>query len=95
LQAKADLFGQENDLLTQQVNSLREQVLQLRQILMQHKDCPVTGQQGITPQMFLTYIGSQDTAAMSYPVNGVSQPMAMMVADARTAPPPQQVMPRT
>jgi ATF/CREB family transcription factor len=95
LQAKADLYGQENDLLTQQVNSLREQVLQLRQILMQHKDCPVTNAQGITPQMFLTYIGSQDNTAMAYPVNGVAPPMAMIVADPRTAPPPPQVIPRT
>lgn len=91
LQAKADLYGQENDLLTQQVNTLREQVLQLRQILMQHKDCPVTNSQGITPQLFLTYIGSQDNTAMAYPVNGVVPPMGMIV-DGRNGPPP---IPRT
>jgi hypothetical protein len=60
---------------------------------MQHKDCTVTAQQGITPQMFLTYIG-QDTATMAYPVNGVAPGMGMMV-DSRNGPPPQQVMPRT
>jgi hypothetical protein len=60
---------------------------------MQHKDCPITAQQGITPQMFLTYISSQENAAMAYPVNGVAPPMGMIV-DTRNGPQPQ-VIPRT
>jgi len=43
--------------------------------------------------MFLTYITSQENAAMAYPVNGVAPPMGMIV-DARNGP-QQQVMPRT
>jgi hypothetical protein len=62
---------------------------------MQHKDCPVTAQQGITPQLFLTLIGSPESAPMAYPVNGVTtQPMGIIV-DGRNGPPPPQVIPRT
>jgi hypothetical protein len=61
---------------------------------MQHKDCPVTAQQGITQQLFLTLIGSQENAPMAYPVNGVAPPMGMIV-DGRNGPAQPQVMPRT
>ena len=62
---------------------------------MQHKDCPVTGQQGITPPLFLTLIGSPENAPMAYPVNGVAPPPMGMIVDGRNGPPPPQVISRT
>jgi len=47
LQAKVELYGNENDNLMQQLTSLREEVVNLKTLLMAHKDCPVTAQQGL------------------------------------------------
>jgi ATF/CREB family transcription factor len=94
LQAKVELYSQENDALTHTVNQLREHVMGLRNILQQHKDCPVTLQQGLNPQTFMAYMNS-DT--MSYmPVNGVAQSMGVMMADGRQGPGnAAQVIPRS
>ena len=47
LQAKVEIFTSENDSLTAQVASLREEVVGLKTLLLQHKDCPVSQQQGL------------------------------------------------
>jgi hypothetical protein len=38
--------------------------MQLRTLLVQHKDCPVTIQQGINPQTFMNFINSTEVPYM-------------------------------
>lgn len=47
LQNKVELFSSENDQLTAQITQLREEVVNLKTLLLAHKDCPVTQQQGL------------------------------------------------
>jgi ATF/CREB family transcription factor len=47
LQTKVEMFSSENDALTAQVTQLREEVVNLKTLLLAHKDCPVTQQQGL------------------------------------------------
>ncbi|KAK7756018.1 Transcription factor [Diatrype stigma] len=47
LQNKVELFSSENDALTAQISQLREEVVNLKTLLLAHKDCPVTQQQGL------------------------------------------------
>jgi ATF/CREB family transcription factor len=47
LQSKVEMFSSENDALTAQITQLREEVVNLKTLLLAHKDCPVTQQQGI------------------------------------------------
>jgi ATF/CREB family transcription factor len=42
-----EVFTAENDALTAQITSLREEVVNLKTLLLAHKDCPVTQQQGL------------------------------------------------
>lgn len=41
------MFSTENDALTAQITQLREEVVNLKTLLLAHKDCPVTQQQGL------------------------------------------------
>ncbi|TVY68621.1 Transcription factor atf1 [Lachnellula suecica] len=62
LQQKVELFSQENDQLSQQISGLREEVVNLKTILMAHKDCAVSQQQGLGGmgmQQFIDGYGSQ------------------------------------
>ncbi|TGJ77563.1 hypothetical protein E0Z10_g10710 [Xylaria hypoxylon] len=47
LQNKVEMFSTENDALTSQITALREEVVNLKTLLLAHKDCPVTQQQGL------------------------------------------------
>jgi ATF/CREB family transcription factor len=47
LQSKVEMFSNENDALTAQITQLREEVVNLKTLLLAHKDCPVTQQQGM------------------------------------------------
>ncbi len=47
LQTKVEMYGTENDNLTAQISQLREEVVNLKTLLLAHKDCPVTQQQGL------------------------------------------------
>lgn len=47
LQTKVEMFSTENDALTAQITQLREEVVNLKTLLLAHKDCPVTQQQGL------------------------------------------------
>lgn len=47
LQSKVEMFSSENDQLTAQISQLREEVVNLKTLLLAHKDCPVTQQQGL------------------------------------------------
>ncbi len=41
------MFSTENESLTAQIGALREEVVNLKTLLLAHKDCPVTQQQGL------------------------------------------------
>ncbi|KAB8737504.1 hypothetical protein FH972_026463 [Carpinus fangiana] len=47
LQTKVEIFTSENDALSAQCTSLREEVVQLKTLLLAHKDCPISHQQGL------------------------------------------------
>lgn len=47
LQGKVETYQAENEQLSQQVAMLREEVVNLKTLLLAHKDCPVTQQQGL------------------------------------------------
>ncbi|KAG8428005.1 Transcription factor [Metarhizium acridum] len=47
LQNKVEMYSSENDALTAQITQLREEVVNLKTLLLAHKDCPVTQQQGL------------------------------------------------
>ena len=47
LQQKVETYGSENDHLLGQISQLREEVVNLKTLLLAHKDCPVTQQQGL------------------------------------------------
>lgn len=48
LQQKVEIFGSENENLNAQINHLREEIVNLKTLLLAHKDCPVSQQQGIS-----------------------------------------------
>lgn len=62
LQQKVELFSTENDQLSQQISQLREEIVNLKTILIAHKDCPVSQQQGLGGmgmQQFIDGYGGQ------------------------------------
>ncbi|KAL8364178.1 hypothetical protein RB601_009767 [Gaeumannomyces tritici] len=70
LQSKVEIYSQENDQLTQQIAQLREEVVNLKTLLLAHKDCPVTQQQGLHGAFM------QQQAAME-PFNAQMNPYGM------------------
>jgi ATF/CREB family transcription factor len=62
LQSKVEMYSTENDSLSMQISQLREEVVNLKTLLLAHKDCPVSQQQGLS-------------LAMQQIVEGYSQPM--------------------
>ncbi|KAJ2901478.1 bZIP transcription factor [Zalerion maritima] len=59
LQNKVELYSQENDQLTAQITALREEIVNLKTLLLAHKDCPVTQQQGLG-QAFMPQTSNMD-----------------------------------
>lgn len=51
LQNKVELYTSENDVLQNQLQQLREEVVQLKTLLLAHKDCPISQQQGYQNMM--------------------------------------------
>jgi ATF/CREB family transcription factor len=47
LQHKVEVFSSENDALNSQINALRDEVVNLKTMLLAHKDCPISQQQGL------------------------------------------------
>ncbi|KJR83232.1 activating transcription factor, other eukaryote [Sporothrix schenckii 1099-18] len=47
LQTKVELYSTENENLSSQINQLREEIVNLKTLLLAHKDCPITQQQGL------------------------------------------------
>ncbi|GAP84575.1 putative bzip transcription factor [Rosellinia necatrix] len=66
LQSKVEMFSQENDSLTTQILQLREEVVNLKTLLLAHKDCPVTQQQGLHGAYMQQTMESYDPQANPY-----------------------------
>ncbi|KAI1344835.1 Aft1 HRA domain-containing protein [Xylariaceae sp. FL0016] len=72
LQNKVEMFSSENDALTAQISQLREEVVNLKTLLLAHKDCPVTQQQGLhgafMQQAMDTYNPQMNPYGMAAPI---------------------------
>ncbi|KAI4591460.1 hypothetical protein KJ359_001012 [Pestalotiopsis sp. 9143b] len=79
LQNKVEIFSSENDALTAQISQLREEVVNLKTLLLAHKDCPVTQQQGLhgafMQQAMETYNPQMNPYGMAAPPMGAQQPV--------------------
>lgn len=67
------MFSSENDALTAQITQLREEVVNLKTLLLAHKDCPVTQQQGIhgyMNQVVEPYNSQMNPYGMAAPMGG-------------------------
>ncbi|KAI1850617.1 hypothetical protein JX265_004327 [Neoarthrinium moseri] len=80
LQNKVEIFSSENDALTAQISQLREEVVNLKTLLLAHKDCPVTQQQGLhgafMQQAMETYNPQMNPYGMAAPPMGNQPVMA-------------------
>ncbi|KAL9105746.1 MAG: hypothetical protein Q9227_009134 [Pyrenula ochraceoflavens] len=66
LQNKVEIFSSENDALTAQVQQLREEIVNLKTLLLAHKDCPVSQQQGI-PGLIMSGMPGDPQMPSGYP----------------------------
>lgn len=80
LQTKVEMFSNENDALTAQITQLREEVVNLKTLLLAHKDCPVTQQQGLhgayMSQVVEPFNAQMNPYGMAGPMPGQQQVMA-------------------
>lgn len=85
LQQKVEIYTAENDSLNAQLSALRDEVVNLKTILVAHKDCPVSQQQGIAG------MGMHQMLEGSYngQINGQMNPYGMAAMNAQQQ---QQVM---
>ncbi|KAL2126808.1 hypothetical protein VTI74DRAFT_193 [Chaetomium olivicolor] len=72
LQTKVEMFSSENETLNATITQLREEVVNLKTLLLAHKDCPVTHQQGIQG----AYL-QQTLEAFQPPINPYGMPAPM------------------
>ncbi|KAE8454033.1 hypothetical protein EG329_007809 [Mollisiaceae sp. DMI_Dod_QoI] len=81
LQQKVEIYTAENDNLNAQLSALREEVVNLKTILVAHKDCPVSQQQGIAGmgmhQMLESYNGQMNPYGMAAAMNAQQQQQVM------------------
>jgi len=99
LQAKVELFSTENDALSQSVTQLREELVNLKTIMLAHKDCPVSIQQGIAGPAMSMYLGADQHAnpygmAMQQQPNGMQAGMQMPMQQQGSGPQGQANMQR-
>ncbi|KAG5919721.1 hypothetical protein E4U61_000607 [Claviceps capensis] len=80
LQNKVEMYSSENDALTAQITQLREEVVNLKTLLLAHKDCPVTQQQGLhgpyMAQVVEPYNAQMNPYGMAGPIPNQQQVMA-------------------
>ncbi|KAI9716969.1 MAG: hypothetical protein M1828_007483 [Chrysothrix sp. TS-e1954] len=84
LQTKVEIFTSENDALSAQCTQLREEIMNLKTLLLAHKDCPVSHQQGIAGNTMAQVIGDFNPHAYGMMPNG-QQVMGMQGGQGTTA----------
>jgi len=77
LQTKVEIFTQENDALSQQCTQLREEIVQLKTLLLQHKDCAVSHQQGLGGNNMAQVMGNFEPQHNPYGMPGMPNPAMM------------------
>jgi ATF/CREB family transcription factor len=79
LQHKVEVFTSENDALNAQINSLRDEVVNLKSLLLAHKDCPVSQQQGLAGMQMQQLIehGAYGGQMNPYGLGGMPQQQIM------------------
>ncbi len=65
LQQKVEIYTAENDSLNQQMGQLRDEIVNLKTLLLAHKDCPVSQQQGLGAIGLTHLMDSQFTGQMN------------------------------
>jgi ATF/CREB family transcription factor len=65
LQNKVEVYSAENEHLTNQIAQLREEVVNLKTLLLAHKDCPISQQQGVPGAAYM----QQPMDAFNAPIN--------------------------
>jgi ATF/CREB family transcription factor len=78
LQQKVEIFSTENDALSQQIGALREELVNLKTLLLQHKDCPVTAQQGIGPMVHQLQMEGYNQQMSHNPYGMAGMPQGVM-----------------
>lgn len=78
LQSKVELYSSENENLSSQINQLREEIVNLKTLLLAHKDCPISQQQGLQgsaymPQSMEPFNPQMNPYGMAAPI--ASQPV--------------------
>lgn len=70
LQTKVEIFTSENDALSAQCTQLREEVINLKTLLLAHKDCPISHQQGLGGQAMAQFMGEFNPHGNPYGMPG-------------------------
>jgi ATF/CREB family transcription factor len=78
LQTKVEMFSSENDALTAQITQLREEVVSLKTLLLAHKDCPVSQQQGLHGAFMSQVVEPFNSQMNPYGMAGPMQGQAVM-----------------
>lgn len=80
LQQKVEIYSAENDSLNAQLSALRDEVVNLKTLLLAHKDCAVSQNQGLgnlgMHQLMEGYQGQMNPYGMAAAMNGQQQVMA-------------------
>jgi ATF/CREB family transcription factor len=81
LQQKVEIYSAENDSLNAQLSSLRDEVVNLKTLLLAHKDCPVSAQQGLAGlgmhQLMEGYQGQMNPYGMAAAMGAQQQQQVM------------------
>lgn len=77
LQTKVEIFTSENDALSAQCTQLREEVVNLKTLLLAHKDCPVSHQQGLGGNAMAQVMGDFNPHNPYGMMNNGQMPMGM------------------
>ncbi|KAF3357869.1 hypothetical protein VDGD_08676 [Verticillium dahliae] len=86
LQTKVEMFSTENDALSTQITQLREEVVNLKTLLLAHKDCPVTQQQGLHGAFMQQAIEPYNHQMNPYGMAGPMQTNQQVMAGGQGAP---------
>jgi len=74
LQAKVEIFSAENDSLSATVTQLREEIVNLKTLLLAHKDCPVSSQQGLQGNAMVAFVNGVNGSGMEQAPYGMGMP---------------------
>ena len=86
MQAKVEIFSAENDQLSATVTQLREEIVNLKTLLLAHKDCPISQQQGLQGNAMVAFVNG-DLGQAPYGMGMPPPPNGMMLSVQGQMPP--------